>query len=100
MLSNRIRNLAPPPRPVPLTIICSAMLGTTGGFGALFMIFGLVFTVIFTNGYRPLDDIRLALSQTTAQGRVTRVVDAHATENDVSVYEYVYTFTTRREEQR
>ena len=99
MLSNRIHNLAPPPRPVPLTIVCSAMLGTTGGFGALFMIFGLVFTVIFTSGYRPLDDIRLALSRTTATGRITQVVDSNATENDVTVYEYVYSFTTRREEQ-
>ncbi len=98
MLSNRIRNLAPPPRPVPLPVVCSAMLGTTGGFGALFMLMGLVFTIIFTSGYRPLDDIRLALSQTTAQGKVTSIVDPNATENDVPVYEYIFTFTTRREE--
>ncbi|MBN2086265.1 MAG: DUF3592 domain-containing protein [Anaerolineales bacterium] len=98
MLSNRIRRLAPPPRPVPLPIICAAMLGTTGGFGALFMIMGLVFSIIFTRGYRPLEDVRLALSHDTAEGRVTRVVESNATENDVTVYEYVYSFTTRREE--
>ncbi|MGB7540297.1 MAG: DUF3592 domain-containing protein [Anaerolineales bacterium] len=99
MLSNRIRNLAQPPRPVPLPVICSAMLGTTGGFGAIFMIMGLVFTIVFTGGYRPFDDIRLALFRETAQGKVMRVSETNATENDVDVYEYEYAFTTHREEQ-
>jgi hypothetical protein len=99
MLSNRIRNLAPPPRPVPLPVIGSAMLGTTGGFGSVFLVMGLVFTLIFTRGFRPMDDIRLALSKTTVDGLVTRVVDPSATENDEPVYEYEYSFTTRREEQ-
>jgi hypothetical protein len=98
MLSNRIHNLTPPPRAVPLTVICSAMLGTTGGFGALFMLFGLVFTIIFTGGYHPLDDVRLALFRETVSGTISRVVDTNASENDVTVYEYVYSFTTRREE--
>lgn len=98
MFSNRIRNLAPPPRPVPLPVICSAMRGTTGGFGAVFLVMGLVFTLIFTRGFRPMDDIRLALSKTTVDGLITRVVDPSATENDVPVYEYEYSFTTRREE--
>jgi hypothetical protein len=99
MLSNRIHNLAPPPRTVPLPIICSAMQGTTGGFGSLFLIFGLVFTLIFTHGYKPLDNLRLALSNATAQGKITRVDASNATENEVEVYEYEFTFTTRGEEQ-
>jgi len=41
MLSNRIARLAPPPRPVPLPLVCSAMLGLTGGIGAAFLIMGL-----------------------------------------------------------
>ncbi len=98
MLSNRIRNLVPPPRPVPLPIICSAMFGTTGGFGGLFLVLGLGFTLIFTHGYRPFDDLRLALSRETVKGKVTRVIESNATENDVDVYEYEYAFTTRREE--
>src|SRR4030042_1132220 len=98
MLSNRIRNLVPPPRPVPLAIICSAMFGTTGGGGGPFLCLGRGFTLIFTHGYRPFDDLRLALSHETVKGKVTRVIDSNATENDVDVYEYEYAFTPRREE--
>lgn len=42
MLSNRITQLAPPPRWVPLPVICSTMLGLTGGLGASFLIFGML----------------------------------------------------------
>jgi hypothetical protein len=59
MLSNRIHNLAPPPRPVPLPIVCSAMFGTTGSFGAIFLISGLVATLVFTHGIRPIDEFHL-----------------------------------------
>jgi hypothetical protein len=83
---------------VPLPIIGSAMFGATGGFGALFMIVGLLFTIPFLHGYRPIDDVRLALSQTTARGVITRVGETNSTENDVEVYEYEFTFTSRREE--
>jgi hypothetical protein len=98
MLSNRIKNLAPPPRSVPLTVACSAMGGSTGWFGALFLLMGLVFTVIFTAGFHPLDDLRLALEGTTATGRITMVVETNSTENDVPVYAYDYAFTTKREQ--
>jgi hypothetical protein len=98
MLSNRIKNLAQPPRAVPLTVICSAMLGTTGWFGAIFLIMGLGFTLVFTSGYHPLDDLRLALAQTTAKGIITQVNETNSTENDVFVYEYIFTFTTKREQ--
>jgi len=43
VLSNRIAQLAPPPRPVPLPVVCSTMLGLTGSIGAAFLIMGLVF---------------------------------------------------------
>jgi hypothetical protein len=98
MLSNRIRRLAPPPRPVPLPVICAAMQGITGSFGAIFLISGLVGTLVFTAGFRPIDEVRLAFSQTTARGIITGVYDTNSTENDVPVYEYAYRFTTRKEE--
>jgi hypothetical protein len=98
MLSNRIRRLAPPPRPVPLPVICSAMFGITGSLGAIFLITGLIFVLIFTQGIRPIDSFRLALSQTTARGIVTGVSETNAEENDVEVYQYEFAFTTRKEE--
>ena len=98
MLSNRIRNLASPPRSVPLPVICSAMLVTTGFLGAIFLLSGLAFTLVFTNGYRPIDNMRLALSQTTARGTVTGVSETNSTEDEVPVYEYSFSFTTQRGE--
>ena len=47
MLFNRIVQLAPPPRRVPLPVICSAMLGVTGGIGASFLIMGMLFVWLF-----------------------------------------------------
>ena len=96
MLSNRISRLVPPPRPVPLPVVCSAMFGVAGWLGAIFLIMGLVFTIVFTQGYRPVDEIRLALSQTTARGIITSVSETNSTENDVTVYEYGFAFTTSR----
>lgn len=43
MLSNRITQLAAPPRRVPLPVVCSAMLGLTGIIGAVFLIMGMFF---------------------------------------------------------
>jgi hypothetical protein len=94
MLSNRISRLAPPPRPVPLAVICSAMFGVAGWLGAIFLTTGLGFTIVFTQGYRPVDEMRLALAQTTAQGIITTVSETNSTENDVPVYEYGFAFTT------
>jgi hypothetical protein len=99
MLSNRIRRLTPPPRSVPLPIVCSAMLGITGSFGAIFLIMGLIFTLIFTYGYRPIDNLRLAFSKTTARGIITGVSETNATENEVEVYEYQFAFTARNEKE-
>jgi hypothetical protein len=99
MLSNRINRLAPPPRPVPLQVVASAMFGFTGWFGAIFLILGLIFTLIFTQGYRPIDEVRLAASRTTAQGIVTAASETNSTENDVPVYAYKFIFTTNRGEQ-
>jgi hypothetical protein len=98
MLSNRISHLAPPPRPVPLAVIVSAMMGVTGAIGAIFLVMGLAFTIVFTQGYRPVDDIRLALSPATAAGIINSVRSTGATENEVPVYKYVFTFTTNREQ--
>jgi hypothetical protein len=98
MLSNRIHRLTPPPRPVPLPVICSAMFGFSGSFGALFLILGLIGTLVFTRGLHPIDELRLALSQTNARGAITKVSGTDASEKDAPVYEYEFVFTTRREE--
>ncbi|MFQ6102020.1 MAG: DUF3592 domain-containing protein [Anaerolineae bacterium] len=94
MLSNRIMYLTAPPRPVPLRVMCRALLGITGTIGAAFLILGLMFTLAFGGGFNPIDELRLALSTTTAQGTVTEVIVTNATENNVPVYEYHFTFHT------
>jgi hypothetical protein len=50
MLSNRIAQLTPPPRRVPLPVACSAMLGLTGGIGAAFLIMGMLFVWLCVGG--------------------------------------------------
>ncbi len=94
MLSNRITYLAAPPRSVPLRVACRALLGITGTIGAIFLVLGLAFALAFGGGLNPIDELRLALSTTTAQGVVTNVVATNCTENDVPVYEYHFTFST------
>ncbi|HEY4722817.1 MAG TPA: DUF3592 domain-containing protein [Anaerolineae bacterium] len=98
MLSSRITQLAVPPRRVPLSVVSSTMLGITGILGAIFLIFGLGFTAIFTSGFNLLDEIRLSNSKTTAQATVTEVNAANSKENKVRVYEYRFTFRTPREQ--
>lgn len=98
MLSNRIARLVAPPRWVPLSVVCSAMLGWVGGFGAFFFFLGMVFVWIFAGDFGPLDEWRLAHSTTTARATVTGVTATSATENDVQVYEYRFTFMTPAEE--
>jgi len=97
MLSNRITYLTPPPRWVPLPVICSAMLGIVGGMGALFFISGMLFAWVFVGDFNPVDEWRLARSTTTAQATVTEVADTNASENDVTVYAYTFTFRTPEE---
>jgi hypothetical protein len=99
MVSNRIRNLIQPPRSVPLGVVFSAMMGTTGFMGVIFLVVGLLSTLVFTRGIRPLDELRLALSKTTAPGIITDVMDTNSSENDAPVYEYVFEFTTDREQE-
>lgn len=94
MLSNRIAQLVPPPRWVPLPVICSAMLGVVGGMGALFFIFGMIGVWVFAGDLHPLDEWRLAHSAATAEATITKVSATNSTENDVRVYEYRFTFRT------
>lgn len=99
MLSSRISRLAAPPRPVPLSVACSAMLGgPTGTVGAIPLIGGLVFMLIFSRGFRLTDEIRLALSKATTQGTVTVASWTNATENQSPIYRYEFTFSTPREQ--
>lgn len=95
MLSRRITQLTPPPRPIPPRLACRAMLGLTGVLGAIFLLFSMPFVWILTWGSDPIDDVRLALSTETAQGVITRVSATHSSENDVTVYRYGFSFQVR-----
>jgi hypothetical protein len=94
MLSNRIDRLAPSPRPVPPRVACRAMLGLVGAFGAIFLLFGMLFTWIFIGDFQPLSEARLALSSRTVQGTITGANTTSASENDVTVYAYTFAFRT------
>jgi hypothetical protein len=98
MLSNRIDQLAAPPRSVPLRVACRAMLGRTGGIGATFLLAGLLATWLFIGDIRPIAEARLALSSETATGTITRVEPTNTSVNDVTVYRYLFTFSTPNEE--
>ena len=81
MLSNRIDQLASPPRPVPLRVAFRAMLGLTGALGAIFLLFGMFFVWIFVGDLQPIAAARLALSTTATGGIITDVDVTNATEN-------------------
>jgi hypothetical protein len=99
MLSNRIDQLASPPRPVPLRVALRAMLGLTGTLGAIFLLFGMVFVWLFVGDFQPISEMRLALSTTTATGVITSVDVTNASENEVTVYVYEFTFRTPDEQE-
>ena len=98
MLSHRISQLTPPPRPIPLHVVCSALLGIIGGLGAIFLIVGAVAVIAFGGGFHPVAELRMALSTATAQGVVTNVTATNASVNDVTVYRYEFTFNTPDEQ--
>ncbi len=97
MTTGRIMYLADPPRRVPWTVIAAAIPGMIGSMGALFFLFGMLFVVIFSGDVRPLEELRLSSATTTATATVTDVRETNSTENDVSVYEYRFTFRTPNE---
>jgi hypothetical protein len=74
------------------------MLGIVGVIGAAFLITGMLFTWVFAGDFRPIDEWRLSRSTTTVRATVTDVAATGATENDVPVYAYHFTFTTPDEQ--
>ena len=117
MLSNRIVQLAPPPRRVPLPVTCSAMLGVTGGIGAAFLIMGMLFVWLFIGDLgavpwvsfvfifpivgaalfvaatvRGLRSVPLLRSGALAGARRVSERATNTTINDQPVIEYVYEF--------
>ena len=98
MLSRRINQLAPPPRPVPLRLACRTVLGLTGGLGAVFTLIGTSFAWVVTADFDPTGDLLLALRAHTTQGVIMRVTETNTTENDVTVYRYDFSFQTPSEE--
>lgn len=94
MLSNRIDQLASPPRSIPLRVACRAMLGRTGGIGAIFLLAGLLATWLFIGDIRPVAEARLALSSTTTRGTITHTSPTNVSVNETTVYKYQFTFRT------
>ena len=117
MLSNRIAYLAPPPRRVPLPVVCSAMLGMTGIIGAAFLILGMLFVWLFvvdpaaprgvffvlifpivgaaffvTNTVRGLRQVALLRHGRVAGARKVSERATNTTVNDQPVIKYVYEF--------
>ncbi|TET55275.1 MAG: DUF3592 domain-containing protein, partial [Anaerolineales bacterium] len=90
MSSSRFLALAPPPRPVPLPLVCRTLLGTLGRMGSMFLGAGMLFVLAF--GVRLGDELRFVLSSTAVRGTV---VGAEATDtyvNDERVYRYDFRF--------
>ncbi len=98
MLSNRIDQLASPPRPVPPRVACRAMFGLTGTIGAFLLLLGMLFVWLFVGDFQPISEARLALSATTAEGSIISVDTTSAAENEVTVYVYEFTFRTPDEQ--
>ena len=98
MLSSPITSLAPPPLHVPLSVACSTMLGLLGWMGALFLLMGMIFFVLFAGDVRPLDEIRLGSATTFADATITDVNSTNSSENDVTIYEYRFTFKLPNED--
>ena len=117
MLSNRIAQLTPPPRRVPLPVACSAMLGLTGGIGAAFLIMGMLFVWLFvadpaaplwvsfvlifpvvgaalfaTATVRGLRHVALLRYGEVASARAVSEQATNTTVNDQPVIKYVYEF--------
>jgi hypothetical protein len=90
MDSTRFLQLAPPPRPVPIPLICRTLLGIGGRMGSLFLGFGMVFVLVF--GPRPAEELQLALSGATARGTVSTASPTNTSVNDVTVWRYDFTF--------
>jgi hypothetical protein len=93
VLSNRIARLAPPPRRVPLPVVCSAMLGTAEGAGTFVSILVMLGCWLFARDFQPVDELRMAFSMTTAPANVMEVTATGASVNEVEVYEYRFTFS-------
>jgi hypothetical protein len=117
MLSNRIAHLVPPPRRVPLPVVCSAMLGMTGIIGAAFLILGMLFVWLFvgdpaaplwvcfvlifpavgaaffaTNTVRGAQQVALLRHGRVAGARRVSEQATNTTVNDQPVVKYVYEF--------
>lgn len=117
MLSNRIAQLTPPPRRVPLPVACSAMLGLAGGIGAAFLIMDMLLVWLFVGDpgaplwvlfvlifpivgvalfaaatVRGLRQVALLRHGEVASARAVSEQVTNTTVNDQLVIKYVYEF--------
>lgn len=87
-LATRIDHLQPPPRRVPLALICASLSGVFTLFGSVFFSFGMIFVWVFGAGQRPLDAWRLSRAGATAPALVEEVEGTGGYENEVQIFRY------------
>ncbi len=72
-IKNRLKNLIPAPRKVPLSLKSQVMMGITGYIGAAFIILGFIFSAIFVLSSRTISAFKLSNLDKKATGIITEV---------------------------
>ena len=85
--------LAPPPRPVPFLLRAQVLFGGIFSFiGWVFFTFGMVFAVVFSSSADLTSWYHFRGPVDTANGTLTEVTETSASENNVRIYSYKYSF--------
>ena len=85
--------LVPPPRPVPFLLRAQVLFGGVFRFiGWIFFSFGMVFAVVFGSTADVTSWYHFRGPMPTARGTLLEVDETNASENDVRVYSYKYSF--------
>lgn len=92
-ISNRIHRLAKPPRRVPIGTACASLMGIAGIIGMFFFSFGMIFVWVFGAGIHPLKEWQLSRSFAAVPAMIEDVSVTNASENEVNVYEYRFSYT-------
>lgn len=85
--------LVPPPRPVPFLLRAQVLFGGILSFiGWIFFAFGMVFAVVFGSLADVTSWYLFRGPVATANGALVEVKETSASENDVRIYSYKYSF--------
>jgi len=85
--------LVPPPRPVPFLLRAQVLFGGVFSFiGWFFFAFGMVFAVVFGSFADLTSWYQFRGPVATASGTLTEVTETSASENNVRIYAYKYSF--------